>query len=343
MATSRRRPPIPGPIGRLAARVYGSVMALRNRRYDAGRGVTRFDRPVISVGNLCVGGTGKTPMVAHVVRTLRDHGRTPCIAMRGYASRRGLSDEADEYRRLLIDVPVVAQADRVAGLFEIFATDEGEKVDVIVLDDGFQHRRIARDLDLVLIDATRGLFDDRLLPAGHLREPVESLLRADAIILTHTESVTAEDVRHLRQAIASFAPVATIAECRHEWESLRQAAGDSLPVGWLRGKRIVGACAIGNPGAFLDQLAGAIGAPCAGTLVLRDHDPFAAAQVRRLIDMSRSLDAQAIVITEKDWSKLAQVRPEAWPCPVVRPRLSMGFAAGKDEIDRLILDTRAGE
>lgn len=343
MASSPRRPPIPGPFGRLFALAYATIMRARNRRYDAGRGVTRLDRPVISVGNLSVGGTGKTPMVAHVVRTLIDHGRTPCIAMRGYASRGGLSDEAEEYRRTLEGVPVVAGADRVAGLLEHFASTRGEQTDCIVLDDGFQHRRIARDLDIVLIDATRDTFSDRVLPAGFLREPVENLARAHAIVLTHTEGVLAEDVRHLRQNVASCAPEALIAECRHEWDGLRDARGEVLPTGTLRGMRVVGACAIGNPGAFLTQLAGAVGKACAGTLILRDHDPFGGASIRRLIELATNVQAEMIVVTEKDWSKLARVRPEAWPCPVVRPCLRLGFLAGQAELDSLVRGVKTGE
>src|ERR1043165_360740 len=162
-----RRGPVPGAVGRLLARGYAWEIGRRNRRYDAGRGVVRFDRPVISVGNLSVGGTGKTPMVAHIVGLLLEAGRRPCIAMRGYAGRGGMSDEAEEYRGRFPGIPIVARANRTLGLIELFSREHetgGQQTDCIVLDDGFQHRRIARDLDVVMVDASRDPFDDALLP-----------------------------------------------------------------------------------------------------------------------------------------------------------------------------------
>src|SRR4051794_5329108 len=155
-----RRGPVAGPVGAALAAVYSWEIGRRNRRYDAGRGVVRFDRPVISVGNLSVGGTGKTPMVAHIVGVLLQAGHTPAIAMRGYGSKAsgGRSDEAEEYRRKFPGVPVLARPDRTLALIEQFAREHddagGRQSDVVVLDDGFQHRKIARDLDIVLVDAS---------------------------------------------------------------------------------------------------------------------------------------------------------------------------------------------
>ena len=183
-------PLVPGRPGRALALAYGCIIDRRNARYDARQGVVTLDRPVVSVGNLSVGGTGKTPMVAALARALLDGGRNPCIAMRGYASNRrsdGLSDEAAEYQRELPGVPIVARADRLLGLIHLFAAEEGERVDTVLLDDGFQHRRIARQVDIVLLDASRNPFTDRLLPAGWLREPVGSLARATHVVITHAE------------------------------------------------------------------------------------------------------------------------------------------------------------
>src|ERR1051326_7138417 len=160
------RPPVPGILGRAMSLVYSAAIARINRRYDRGRGVIRFDRPVISVGNLSVGGTGKTPMVAHILRTLLASHASPCVAMRGYRSRRGESDEAQEDRRAFPPAPIVPPPARTPGLIPLFSQqhelDEPASTHII-LDDGFQHRRIARDVDIVLIDATADPFTDRLL------------------------------------------------------------------------------------------------------------------------------------------------------------------------------------
>jgi tetraacyldisaccharide 4'-kinase len=178
---------------------YRGVIAARNAKFDRGIGVHRLDRPVISVGNITTGGTGKTPMVAWIARLLIEHGCTPVIAMRGYKSQPGaMSDEEAEYRDLLPDVSVLANPDRIAALHEFLPTHP--EVKCIILDDGFQHRQIHRDLDLVLIDASAETFRDRLLPAGNLREPLVNLKRADAVIVTHAPSI----VRGLRSEIAHF-------------------------------------------------------------------------------------------------------------------------------------------
>ncbi len=188
---------IPGLPGRALAWGYRSVMQLRNRRFDRGRRVITFDRPVISVGNLSMGGTGKTPMVERIIDTLRDAGHDPCIAMRGYKATHNAhrcSDEAALYQQRFDDLPIVAQPDRIAGLIELFATDRGEKVDCIVLDDGYQHRQIARQIDILLIDASIDVRTCQVVPAGSFREPLANLKRATHLVLTHTEQLDDEAI-----------------------------------------------------------------------------------------------------------------------------------------------------
>ena len=237
-------------LGRALAPVYGMVVTHRNRRFDAGVGVVRLDRPVISVGNLSVGGTGKTPMVRWVCERLIAASATPAIAMRGYKSAGGESDEAMEYADALPGVPVVAQPDRTAGLRALFATDAGSAVNAVVLDDGFQHRRIARDLDIVLIDCSRSVAGARLLPAGWLREPMASLARAHAVVLTHAERASEAELTGARSVVAAHAPGVPIAVCEHAGASLR-VGEETHGVDWLLGKRVAVACAIGNPAAFV--------------------------------------------------------------------------------------------
>jgi tetraacyldisaccharide 4'-kinase len=335
-------PPLPWPIGALLAPVYGAVVGLRNARFNAGRGVVTLDRPVLSIGNLTVGGTGKTPMVAWVVDRLLEAGRRPCIAMRGYKSRGGESDEAREYHRRFPGVPVVARADRVEGLIALFGTSEGEGVDCIVLDDGFQHRRLARQLDIVLIDATRGTLRDRVLPGGWLREPIASLGRAQFVVLTHAESVSAGDLARLRADVGHVAPGVPVAAARHEWEGLDvldRGADRPAGVDWLRGRAAVVVCGIGNPGPFLAQCRRASGRDPAYRIVLRDHDAYGPGTVRRILDAARTVPGSVIVTTGKDWAKLGRAPAEKWPCPVVRPRLSLRFDSEGPALADVILRT----
>ncbi len=324
-------------IARLIEPLYRREIARRNRAFDRGIGVVRLNRPVISVGNLSVGGTGKTPMVQWVVRVLRELEYEVCVAMRGYRGHGGTSDEALLHEREL-GVPVVAQADRVAGLQALFASPRGCDIDCVVLDDGFQHRRIARELDIVLIDATRSPFEDALLPVGWLREGVESLARAGAVVITHAEAVDGDTLAALMAQVRDTVGARTLTACaRHAWSGLRVAgAGEERneAVGWLDGRRVRVVCAIANPDAFVRQVEEA-GAEVVDRIVLRDHDPYREETVRRMLDGGGTLDA--IVTTEKDWVKLAD-RGVDWPCPVVRPVLEPSFVEGEEALRRLVLE-----
>lgn len=337
--------PLPGPVGRLASRLYGLGAAHVAGRFDRGINVTRLDRPVISVGNLSVGGTGKTPMVAWIVRTLLEAGERPVIAMRGYRSRGGRSDEALVYGSMFAQVPVVAQPDRVAGLGAVFASPAGAAVSCVVLDDGFQHRRIARDLDLVLIDGSRDVFADRLLPAGWLREPVSALARATHVAITHAELVKSEDIERMRDSITRAMggrparPSVPIAVVEHAWAGLTVHGADGSreePVSWLRGMRAAATCGIGNPAAFIDACRRAVGGPLVADVVLPDHAAFEAAQRAAVLRAARG--AQVLLMTAKDW-----VKWEAGPSAplgglvVAVPRLEMRLVSGADELRRDVL------
>jgi tetraacyldisaccharide-1-P 4'-kinase len=187
------RGPVPygwlAPATWLAARAYEVGVRWRNARFDRGNDVARFDAaPVISVGNLSAGGTGKSPFVAWVTDALANTGVQPVIALRGYgAARPEDSDEAREYALTAPGAHVVVGARRLEALTRAFAAQSALSVArpaVVVLDDGFQHRMLARDLDIVLVDATRPALDGDLLPNGWLREPARGLARADLVVLT---------------------------------------------------------------------------------------------------------------------------------------------------------------
>ncbi|HEX2836784.1 MAG TPA: tetraacyldisaccharide 4'-kinase [Phycisphaerales bacterium] len=320
-------PPWLSPLGTIAEPVYRAVITRRNRRFDARRGVVEFDRPVISVGNLSVGGTGKTPATLLLVRMLRERGHWPCVAMRGYAQHAGVSDEAAEYRAAFPDLPMVVQPNRTQGLLELFASEAGSRVDCVLLDDGFQHRRIARQLDIVLVDATRSPFHDHLLPRGWLREPVQSLRRAHAVIVTHTESVDAAAAESLRADIAGqCSPGTPVLAASHAWASLTVSQGGAAsaqPLSWLRHRRAVACCAIGNPGPFLAQVRHQT--QVVGEVVLRDHDRYAPATLRRIHAAMNEHNADTLLVTSKDWAKLSR---KPWPCPVAVPALTLAVDTG---------------
>lgn len=258
-----QRPPLPA-LGTPLEPLYRTAVNRRNRDFDIGRRVTRLPIPVVSVGNISVGGTGKTPMVRWIINTLRDLEANPGIAMRGYGRKHaGVSDEQQEHADRLPDTPIVANPDRVAAIRTLI---EQHHTDCAVLDDGFQHRFAARDLDVVLIDATRSPFADRCLPAGWLREPVESLARAHAIVITRSTLVDPHALSQLDRQLRRIAPDALVVRADHHWAALETQFGVQ-PVSWLNGRPTIIACAIGNPDAFIAQ------ARARGARHRRDHPP----------------------------------------------------------------------
>ena len=328
--------PLPGalaPVTIGASWFYRLAIRARNARFDRGAGVVTLDRPVISVGNLTTGGVGKTPMVMWLAELLRRHDYRPVIAMRGYGSARGeRGDEEAEYLDCLDNVPVVADPDRAAALREFLA--DHREVDCVVLDDGFQHRRIARQLDLVLIDASRATFADRLLPAGHLREPIANLRRADAVVVTRAESVDDS----LSAQVAQNLGEPPVAWSRHIWSHLdlwTAGGSDWVETDWLAGKRVLTMLGVGHPGSIVRQVQGA-GAEVVVNVPARDHQRYDRAELAAARDLCRGLDA--MVTTAKDWVKVRHlIDLETWPVPVVVPRLAIEVFHGAGELEDLVL------
>jgi tetraacyldisaccharide 4'-kinase len=266
--------------------IYGLVIRGHNARFDRG-GVRSVPVPVICVGNLVVGGAGKSPMVAHLARLLADEGHHPVIAMRGYKARRGASsDEQAEYALRLPEVPVVAHPDRYGALAR-FLPDHPE-IDCVLLDDGFQHRRLARDLDLVLIDASRQTFAERLVPAGNLREPPGGLRRAGGVVVTRADGVEPE----LAREIERWHGRPPVAWTRHVWSELdvHHASTRREPVAWLAGKRVLTMVGVAHPAPIHAQLE-AVAAEVAASVPARDHEHYRSAKVARALERARGLDA----------------------------------------------------
>ena len=330
-------------LGPIAAPFYGAVIASRNRRFDGGVGVVRVPLPVISVGNLTTGGTGKTPFVMWLCRELMARGVKPAIAMRGYGSEKnnGRSDEAEEYRAAMPHVPVIVNPDRHAGITALLRG--GGAADVIVLDDGFQHRRLHRDVDIVLVDAQAATPSDRLLPAGDLREPVTSIARAGIVVLTHAEKADAADSteRALRPYLAQDT---VVARASHRWTDLavNDAGADTTwRVPWLRGKHVVAVCGIARPSGFLQTL-GESGCKVQEVFGLRDHQPIDAALAERVARTAVEKKAQIIVTTQKDYARMGDAPGEWSRLTVVRPLLTLDVQPSEALVTRIVSAIGAG-
>ena len=316
-----------------ASWLYGVIVRIRNRYYDRSKNVHSVSRPVIAVGNLTVGGTGKTPLVTWIVRCLREHGHNPAIVMRGYASvDPANADEAVEYRQRLDNIDVIVGADRVATVNAYI--DGGGEADCFVMDDGFQHRRIARDLDIVVMDFLRDAFLERMLPAGWLREPIEGLRRSDAVVVSHAQRSDPEYLTVIEQ-VAGDPPIAWTS---HHWSGLEmhdETGPSKQSLDWLTGKSLAVRLGIGHPGPVIEALV-RLGAKVAIQLHAGDHQPFSTEEITELETTSSSVDA--IVMTLKDWVKARDViQLSAMHCPIVVPTLELEVVEGTKALETKLL------
>ncbi len=285
------------------ALLFRALVAARGSAYDSGLARARaVGVPVLSVGNLSVGGTGKTPFCIWIVRELQALGRKPGLLSRGYAAGAdGQNEEALVFAAACPSVPQVQDADRVRGAQALVARG----VDVIVLDDGFQHRRLAREQDWVLIDALRpwGLPRDArgssvraLLPRGLLREPLSALVRADALVITRANDVPVEWLAALESELAAAAPGKPLLHAAHVPARLCDARGVEHALEELSGREVELVSGIGNPQAFENTVRG-LGARIVRHRIFPDHHHYAPGELRA--------GELPLLTTQKDAVKLA--------------------------------------
>ena len=316
---------------RLASAAYRSGVGIRNAGFDRGwKQIHHASVPVVSVGNLTLGGTGKTPMVEWVARWYRRQGVRVAILSRGYGQTEGLNDEGRVLEENLPDVPHLQDRDRV-GLAGI-ATDELES-ELIVLDDGFQHRRLGRDLDVVLLDALEPFGLGHLFPRGLLREPIRSLRRADVVVLSRADLVTAADRAAIRTRAERWAGGLCWLEARHAALDLIDCDGNASPIDQIAGRSVAAFCGIGNPEGFRRTLLPL----CRGLLDLRvfpDHHAYTAEDVGSLERWAGELGANLVLTTQKDLVKLRAGL--LGPAPLRALRIGLEITAGRDIMDDVL-------
>lgn len=308
---------------------YAAAMRLRNGFYD--HGLRRVFRPpafVVSVGNLTLGGTGKTPLVEWLVKRLAASGATPAIISRGYGARAGQpNDEALELARKLPGVRHLQNPDRVAAAQELMA---GGACQVIVLDDAFQHRRIARDLDIVLLDALEPFGFGHVFPRGTLREPLAGLARAHVVVLSRADMIPPDRRAAIRRQVERYAPRAAWVEACHAPQMLVSASGAKQPLSALAGRRVAAFCGIGNPAGFRHTLE-TCGYSVVALQEFPDHHGYGPADLERLGHWAEGLDIAAVVCTEKDLVKIERLalgQQAIWAV-----RVGLEFLAGQDELE----------
>jgi tetraacyldisaccharide 4'-kinase len=294
-----------------ASLLYRLSILLRNRLYDLGfLRQEKLPCPVISVGNITVGGTGKTPMVIYLANLLKDKGFRPAVLSRGYKGKtkapinivsdgkrlfmkpEDCGDEPALIAKALNGVPVLTGSQRVLTgrvAMEQFGAD------ILILDDAFQHRQLARDVDIVLLNTGKPLGNGFLLPAGPLREPPSSLKRTDFIVRTGADT-----------------PITAVSSSKPEYRALHQAVaivngatGRDYPLENLRGRRVCAFAGIGSPDAFRKTLT-EIGAEVVAYLPFPDHHAYSREDIREIQKRAVEEKADMIVTTEKDGVKLSR-------------------------------------
>jgi tetraacyldisaccharide 4'-kinase len=303
---------------------FRGIVAVRAALYDSGILKSRTSPiPVISIGNLTVGGTGKTPVAAWITSRLVAAGKSPAIILRGYGG-----DENLVHKFLNPAVPILEATDRASGV--LLAADSG--ANIAILDDAFQHRRAARDVDIVLVSADDWTAKQRLLPAGPYREPAAALSRASIVIITR-KIATDEMVAQVENFVRRTAPAILVGVVRLEIGELVQVGGSKhvLETHMLRDKSVLAVSGIGNPRAFQGQLE-ATGARVV-SMQFPDHHSFTTSDISEIALRARTVDYA--VCTLKDAVKLG---PQ-WPAdagPLWYVSLSVKVERGEAAIGEIL-------
>ena len=353
----------------LASLVYKGLVNLRLLGYDLGfSGKERLKCFVISLGNITVGGTGKTPTAQRLAKEIRDMGYRVVILNRGYRAKfygevgivsdgktlkmdaAEAGDEAYMLAKHLPNVPVLIGARRaVTGQYAI----EHFGAEVVILDDGFQHWQIIRDFDILLIDAVSVFGNGHLLPRGTLRESISHISRADVCLMTKVDQAREGSCELIRDTVQKYNAAAQIVESIHEPRCLIpladwsvDLAGEGVSVETLRGRKVMAVSAIGNPASFERTLSD-LGAEIISSLRYPDHHDYTVAEMEDILRRAESFAAEMIVVTEKDAVKIPdEVARQAWSIPVYVICVEVKFKAGAEDFHnelRRRLESKVGK
>jgi tetraacyldisaccharide 4'-kinase len=284
--------------------VYGAAMRLRNHAFERGwLRVRRLPVRVVAVGNLSVGGTGKTPLVAWLVACARARGVRVGVVARGYGRAKGArwNDEGELLARRFPELPQEQDPDRVAAIERLLAR---ESLDLVLLDDGFQHRRVHRDFDVVCVDASRPLERERILPAGDLRESVSGLRRADAVVLTRAESIAAAQIeRQIEWLRAAARKRVAVFVAEHAPSGIVRASdGKFVDPATIAAVGVELLSSIARPESFL-ATARSLGLRIVREHVYQDHHRHEQHAVERLVQ-DATARGHVVLTTEKDIVKM---------------------------------------
>jgi tetraacyldisaccharide 4'-kinase len=324
-----------------ASQGYRLAVHVRTALYDHRLFRThQVDAAVLSVGNLTVGGTGKTPLVVWLAGHVQSKGLRVAILTRGYKAtnqeseieNQKYSDEPALLATVCPGVPVIVNPDRVAGADRAIGEHSAQ---VLILDDGFQHRRLARDIDIVTIDATSPFGFDKLLPAGLLREPVAALRRAHAVVMTRCDQASRERLAQIERRIQGVNPRAIVSMSVHKPVGAVSLSGAQISLEELQGRKVYAFCGLGNPEAFFETTRG-LGCVLVERESFDDHHDYTSHCLDRICRQARQRNADYILTTQKDWTKILRLPVSAGAPPLACLAVELTFIAGADRLTGLI-------
>ena len=331
----------------IAGKIYSLIIRLRNLLYDKQVLKTHHSKAiVISIGNITLGGTGKTPLVVWLCNYLHRQNLSCAILTRGYKTY----TKTNELPNTLIDEPavllencpqaeIIIDPDRVAGAAKAI---EKFGAKVLIMDDGFQHRRLVRDLDIVTIDATQPFGFEKIFPAGLLREPLTSLRRADAVVITRCGQIGESELRNIENKLRTVNPDILITQSIHAAVNIKSKDNVETAVEKLKDSKIYAFCGIGNPDAFFNTIK-ALGAEITGSKNYNDHYQYTRACLADIYTQARLAGASIILTTQKDWSKIKHLKPDKKDIQLAYLAVQIKFITGQDRLTCLIKDTIAGK
>lgn len=321
------------------SKAYGFVVGLTRALYqDRLLPVYRAPKPVIGVGNITVGGVGKTPFVIWLVRMLRAQDLKCAVLSRGYkAAADGLNDEIRMLKEIFPRLPVGVGSDRRKSIQRLLAAKES--VDLFIADDVFSHWPLHKDLDIVAIDAVNPFGNGQLIPRGILREQVDSLVRADVFLLTKTDQV--KSLKLLYGELRRINSRALILESRHSPACYRDIfSGHKKDLHALKGCQAVAFCAIGDPSSFEASLV-EVGVKPVKVFTFEDHHHYQAADITPMLAFAARENINILVTTHKDAVKIAPFKKLFDGFNVLSLDIELEVTKGQDEIIKRILSLRA--
>jgi tetraacyldisaccharide 4'-kinase len=321
----------------MLSKVYGFIAEITHAMYqEHWFPVYRSPKPVISVGNITVGGVGKTPLVIWLVKVLTEKNYRVVVLSRGYGGINGrLNDETRMFKEIFPKIPIMIGRNRKESIRKAL---NQEPVDIFIADDAFQHWPLDRDLDIVLIDASNPFGNGYLVPRGILREKIDALIRTDIFILTKTDQIASTKPLHaqLRQINSR----ALIVEAQHVPRCFRDIfSGKIYDLDFVKNQKVAAFCAIGDPFSFAHTLQ-QVGPTLTSNFTFTDHHIYTDEDIMYVIESARKENVNILVTTHKDAVKISDFRTLFQGLTVLSLEIDFKFNKGEDEVIQRILSLR---